>query len=109
MPNLIASRHGKRPIEEIAKVSEDLGGSARFVTDGKAGKGVGRAAQSFASTIGNSGHGMTQELAGGVGRFGHAVIPFSLRITNKSFNTGIAKNTVGTENDSNRDGLKPSP
>ena len=71
VPNLLASRHGKRPIEEIAKVSEDLGWSARFVTDGKAGKGVGRAAQGFASTIGDGGYSVSKELAGGIGRCGH--------------------------------------
>lgn len=85
VPGLLALRDGESPIEQIAHVGEDLRRSARLVADVEAGEVVGRAAEGFAGTVGDSGDGVAEELAVGVGRCGHGVVPFSIECGNKEF------------------------
>jgi hypothetical protein len=80
VPGLLPLGDGKRPVKEITQVREDLRGGARFVADGETGEMLGSATQGFGAAIGDGGYGVAEELAGGVGRCGHAVIPFSIRI-----------------------------
>src|SRR6266568_1372037 len=77
MPGLLALGDGKRPLKEIAHVSENLRGRARLIADVEAGEMIGSAAQGFATAVGNGGDSVTEELTGRIGCCGHAAIPFS--------------------------------
>src|SRR2546428_382790 len=79
MPGLLALGDGKRPLKEIAHVSENLRGRARLIADVEAGEMIGSAAQGFATAVGDRGDSVTEKLAGRIGCCGHAAIPFSHR------------------------------
>ena len=63
MPLLIALGHGKRPVEQVSDVRQNLCGSARTAGDAELRKIRGRTAQSFASAIGQSCERVTQQFA----------------------------------------------
>src|SRR6266567_1484626 len=77
MPGLLALGDGKRPLKEIAHMSENLSGRARLIADVEAGEMIGSAAQCFATAVGDRGDSVTEKLACRIRCCGHAAIPFS--------------------------------
>jgi hypothetical protein len=77
VPGLLALSDGERPVKQITEVREDLGGRTRLVSDVEAGEVVRGAAQGFATAVRDGGDGVAKQLPRGIGRWGHAVIPFS--------------------------------
>ena len=61
VPSFFALREGKRPIEQVAEVSQDLGGCASGLAGAKPGEFRGRATQRFAPSIGERGQRMAQQ------------------------------------------------
>jgi hypothetical protein len=57
-------------------MGEDLRGGTGLVADVEGAKVVRGAAQGFAAPVGDGSDRVAQELAGGIGRCGHGLIPF---------------------------------
>jgi hypothetical protein len=74
---LFSLRDGESPIEEITHMGENLRGGTGLVADVKAGEVFRGTAQGFCGAISDSGNGVAQKMASGVGGCVHAVIPFS--------------------------------
>lgn len=66
VPGLFTPGHGERPIEKIADVGENFGGSADAFGRAEAGEFWRRSPESFASAIGDGSQGVAEEFRFGI-------------------------------------------
>jgi hypothetical protein len=67
VPFLLSFGDGESPIEKVAKMGQDLAGSANFFSRPKIREPLGRTTERFAAAVGKSRKRMPQEPAGGIG------------------------------------------
>lgn len=71
MPGALAFGHGERPVEQIAKMREDLQGGAGGFGGAEIGEGVWSVVKDFRSAIGDRGKAVAQEVTSAGGRQNH--------------------------------------